>query len=618
MDTKTPQDSKNLTRDEVDPAYTWNLEDIFSSDEDFYQAQEELAEKISAFSERYKGKMEDPPAIISALKEYEQIQVLQGKCSSYASLHVSQDETNETYKKNQKEYQSTIGSLSGEMSFLESELLQMPEELLEKAMEQDENYSFYLKNLLRYKPHTLSPESEMVLARLEEVFDAPFDVYSAGKQIDITFPDFEAAGKKHPLTWLDFEGELETDPDTEVRRAAFAAFYEKLKEYQSIFGTAYAAQVRQEKILSEVERYDSVFDYLLMSQKVDRTLYERQLDVVMEDLAPHIRRFAKLIQRVHGLDKMTYADLKVSLDPAFEPTVSVEESKDYIYKALGVLGDDYKGMLEEALENRWVDFAQNKGKSTGAFCSAPYGVHPYIFLSWTETMLDVFVLAHELGHAGRSFFTQKSRTALNDNPSRYLSEAPSTMNEMLLTHHLMETDDDPGFQRWITALAITRTYYHNFVTHFLEGYFQREVYRMVDSGEAVQTEDFNRIFRETLEKFWGDAVELPPGVELTWMRQGHYYAGLYPYTYSTGLTISTAVFRRILAADQTAVDDWRRVLASGGTLSPLEFAKEAGVDISTDGPLRETIGYIGSLIDQLEDLTDQLEDLTDQLEEKTG
>lgn len=601
------EEKKVLKRDEVDQAYTWNLKDIFASDEEFYGAQDKLAARITEFTDRYRGKLTDADTILAAVKDYERIIILAEQCGSYASLHVSQDRTNAHYQKNMMEFQSKMGSLIGELSFFESELLQVPSEVLSAAMALDENYSWYLKDVLRYKPHTLSQESEKVLARLGEVFDVPYSIYESAKLADLTFPEFEAGGKSHVLTFINFEGELEYEQDHEVRREAFRTFSQKLREYQYTIGTAYASQIRQEKILSEIKNYDSVFDYLLMSQKVDRTLYDRQLDVLMAELAPHMRKYAKLIQRVHKLDRMTYADLKLDLDPAFEPSISIEESKSYIYDALAILGDDYLGMLREALDNRWVDFVQNKGKSTGAFCASPFEVHPYILISWTHKMREVFVLAHELGHAGHSFLTHRNQNVLNDNLSLYAIEAPSTMNEMLMANHLMKTSDEPRFKRWVIASLIARTYYHNFVTHFLEGYYQREVYKLIDAGKGVQTEDFHRIFRETLEKFWGEDVELTEGAELTWMRQPHYYMGLYPYTYSAGLTISTQVSQRILAEGQSAVDDWRRVLSAGGTLTPVEFAREAGVDITTDQPLRDTVAYIGSLIDELVSLTDELE-----------
>lgn len=601
------KETRILTRDEVDPNYTWNLADIFPTEEAFHQAVDRLTAELGAFIGRYKGSLVSANVILSAVRDYERLTVLMDQCNTYASLQVSVDRTNARYQKTLMEFVARIATLLGELSFFESELLQAPAELLEEAQGLDKNYSYYLKNLLRYKPHTLSQETEKVLARLGEVTDVPYTIYETAKLADLSFPEFTAAGESHVLSFVNFEGELEYDENTEVRRTAFRTFSDKLKEYQYTIGTAYASQVRQEKILSELKNYDSVFDYLLMGQKVDRTMYDRQLDVLMEELAPHMRKYAKLVQRVHKLDKMTYADLKLDLDPDFEPSISIEESKDYIYKALAILGEDYAGMLHTALENRWVDFVQNKGKSTGAFCASPMEIHPYILISWTHKMREVFVLAHELGHAGHTFLTAKNQTPLNDNLSLYAIEAPSTMNEMLMANHLMKQSDEPRLKRWVIASLIARTYYHNMVTHFLEGYYQREVYKLVDAGQAVQTEDFNRIFKETLEKFWGDTVELTDGAELTWMRQPHYYMGLYPYTYSAGLTISTAVSQRILKEGQPAVDDWRAVLSAGGTLTPLEFAKAAGVDISTDAPLRETVRYIGSLIDELEKLTDELD-----------
>ena len=596
-----------LNRDEVEEKYTWDLSDIFPSDAEYLKGAEKIEEDVREFVATYKDNLTKAPVILEALKSLERIRVFMMQLMSYASLPVSVDRTNADSQKKLIELQGRFSGLSGELSFFDSELLQAPEELLKEAMALDEEYAFYLEDLLRYQPHTLDPKTEGVLARLGEVMDVPYSVYNAAKLADMDFPTFQAAGREHTLTFVNFEGELEYEENTEVRRGAFRTFSDKLKEYQYTIGTAYSSQVRKEKIMADLRGYESVIDYLLMPQKVSRELYDRQLDVLMAELAPHMRKYAKLIKRVHKLDKMTYADLKLDLDTAFEPEISIEESKQYIYDALGILGEDYKGMLKNALDDRWIDFVQNRGKSTGAFCSSPPEIHPYILISWTHKMREVFVLAHELGHAGNSFLTAKNQKPLNSRLSMYAVEAPSTMNEMLMANHLMEQSSEPRMKRWVKASLISRTYYHNMVTHFLEGWFQREVYRLVDQGIAVQTQDFNRLFKETLKKFWGDEIELTEGAELTWMRQPHYYMGLYPYTYSAGLTIATAVSQRILKEGQAAIEDWRTCLSAGGTLKPVEFAKAAGVDISTDKPLKETVAYIGSLIDELVILTDELE-----------
>ena len=316
-----------------------------------------------------------------------------------------------------------------------------------------------------------------------------------------------------------------------------------------------------------------------------------------------MRRYAKLLQKENNIENMKFEDLKISLDPDSEPEITIEDSRKYILEGLSIMGDDYINMINRSYDERWIDFVSNKGKSTGAFCSSPYGVHPYILITWTSLMEEVFVLAHELGHAGHFYNANRENNIFDTRPSLYFIEAPSTLNEMLMANHLLKTSDNDQFKRWVISSIISRTYYHNFVTHLLEAAYQREVYKLVDNYETVTAQDLNRIKREVLEEFWGDDVEITEGAELTWMRQPHYYMGLYPYTYSAGLTISTEVSKRILNEGQPAVDDWLEVLKLGGKKNAVELAKHAGVDITTSEPLDNTIKYIGELIDELERLS---------------
>jgi oligoendopeptidase F len=224
-------------------------------------------------------------------------------------------------------------------------------------------------------------------------------------------------------------------------------------------------------------------------------------------------------------------------------------------------------------------------------------------------MREVFVLAHELGHAGHFTLCHQNQNIFDTRPSLYFIEAPSTMNEMLMANYLMKINDDKRFRRWVLSSIIGRTYYHNFVTHLLEAAYQREVYKIIDEGGSVQAAKLNELKRGVLEKFWGDTVKIVEGAELTWMRQPHYYMGLYPYTYSAGLTVATEVSKRILKEGQKAVDDWREVLKAGGTKTPVELAKMAGVDITTDKPLLNTIEHIGNIIDEIIKLTEELEEI---------
>ncbi len=464
----------------------------------------------------------------------------------------------------------------------------------------------YLEDLLRNKAHRLHPEAERVMAALSRSLDAPYEIYNAAKLADMKFQDFEADGEKFPLGYSLFEDNYEYDARTEVRRAAFQAFSKKIAEYENVTAAAYNAALQTEKTLADLRGFDSVYDSLLFSQKVGQDMYHRQIDLIMEKLAPHMRKYARLLRKVHHLDKMTYADLKLPLDPEYDPSVTIEESRAYIEKGLAILGENYVEMVRTAYRERWVDFARNAGKSTGGFCASPYGRNSFILLNWNDKMSDVFTLAHELGHAGHFKACNSAQNLFDTDVSTYFVEAPSTMNELLMAHYLLKTSDDKRFRRWVLTSMVGHTYYHNFVTHLLEAAYQREVYRIIEGGGSVQAETLNGIMRNTLEKFWGEDVEITEGAEHTWMRQPHYYMGLYSYTYSAGLTIATQMCKRIEKEGEGAIEDWKKVLAAGSTGTPVELAAMAGIDITTDGPLLDTIETIGGMIDEICQLTEEL------------
>ncbi|AOV07141.1 oligoendopeptidase F [Sporosarcina ureilytica] len=594
-------------RSEVKVEETWNLQDLFKTEEDYNEAVAGLEKEVDSFAHKFKGNIVDATSAIEALKGYERIVANMVPVGAYTSLSASTDQTNDEAQMRSSKFGSIAAKINSQLSFVTSELSELPAETLEAAMKQSEDYQNFLEKLIRKKPYQLHPEVEKTLAAFSATFNAPYGLYNTTKMVDMSFDDFEVDGKHYPLSYVTFEGDWESEPDTAKRRTAFEAFSAKLKEYQHTTAKTYDMQVQTEKTTADLRGYDSVFDYLLFNQEVDKSMYDRQIDLITKELAPHMRKYAKLLQKVHGLDKMTFADLKIPLDPNYEPKITIEESKKYIEDGLAVMGDHYMNMVDRSYDERWIDFAQNKGKSTGAFCSSPHGYHPYILISWTGSMEDVFVLAHELGHAGHFYHANAEQNVFNARPSMYFIEAPSTMNEMLMANHLLQNSDDPKFKRWVISSIVARTYYHNFVTHLLEAAYQRKVYERIDEGGSVNANVLNSLKRETLEDFWGDDVEINEGAELTWMRQPHYYMGLYPYTYSAGLTISTQVSKRILEEGQPAVDEWIEVLKAGGTKSPAELSKMAGVDITTEKPLRDTIAYIGELIDQLVELTEEID-----------
>lgn len=598
---------KIVLRDEVDVARTWDLSGIFADEEAAKAAEQALTEKSKRLEKVFKGTLTTPESINQCLDQYREVVELSGLISSYRFLAVSVDMTNHENQGKSVEASNLIADVQARLAFLEGEILMNDEEVLQKAKSLSSTNRHYLEELLREKPHALSIELEKALAVLSPVMNSPMSIYNKAKLQDMDFGTFDADGKTYPLSFVLFENHYDYDNNQEIRRAAFNAFSKKLKEYENTVAGVYQTQVQKEKALSKLKGFDSVIDYLLFDQQVTREMYDRQIDVIYQDLAPHMRKYAALLKRIHQLDQMTFNDLKLSVDPSFEPPITIEESQNYVMEGLKILGEDYREMIGRAFDERWIDFVQNKGKSTGAFCSSPYGRHPYILISWTQRMREVFVLAHELGHAGHFYLSQKNQNIFDARPSLYFIEAPSTMNEMIMANHLLSTSGDKRFRRWVLSSMISRTYYHNFVTHMLEAYYQREVYKIADAGGSISAKKLNELKKATLEGFWGEDVEILEGAENTWMRQQHYYKGLYPYTYSAGLTVATEVSKRILKDGAPAVEDWKEVLRAGGTKNPIELSKMAGVDITSELPLKNTIAFIGQIIDEIEELTNALE-----------
>ncbi|MCG2465732.1 oligoendopeptidase F [Staphylococcus epidermidis] len=594
-------------REEIPVRETWDLKDLFTSDQAFYQTLEQVVQMSLDFNHTYYKKLNNIETIEKALDEYERILIEIDRLYNYPELRLSVDTSNEEAQKVNAKLNTTSGKIASLLSFVDSEILELSDEIISELRSQTK-YPHFIKQLQDRKPYQLSADVEKVLATLTPTLRSPFELYGTTKSLDINFESFDYEGVTYPLDYATFENEYEDHPSPEFRRKSFRAFSDALRQYQHTTAATYNMQVQQEKIEADLRGYDSVIDYLLQDQEVTKDMFDRQIDVIMSDLAPVMQKYAKIIQRVHNLDKMRFEDLKISIDPNFEPEISIKKSKKYIYGALNVLGDDYVKMLESAYDYRWIDFAQNKGKDTGAYCASPYATHSYVFISWTGKMAETFVLAHELGHAGHFTLAQKHQNLLESEASMYFVEAPSTMNEMLMANYLFNSSNDPRFKRWVIASILSRTYYHNMVTHLLEAAYQREVYRRVDNGESLTAPLLNEIMSNTYKAFFGDTVEMTDGVELTWMRQPHYYMGLYSYTYSAGLTIGTVVSQCIKNEGQPAVDRWLKTLQAGGSQSPIELAQIAGVDITTDAPLKETINYISNLVDELEVLTYQIEE----------
>lgn len=593
---------KRLSRNEVPVEQTWDLSALFESESAWANELESVQSLYKALTQYQGILVSTPQTLYTALTELESASIKLIQLGTYANLKQSEDGTNPKNQENSMKFAAVSTQALSSITFFESEITSMTETEYSTFFAEYPDlqvFKNYLDDIYKQKNHRLSAESEKVIASLGEVLNAPYRIYSVSKAADMKFDNFGL--ESLPNSFALFENKYEFSSNRTLRESAYKSFSKTLESYKNTYAAVYAAEVKKHIAISRLRSYDSATEMLLEPQKVTLEMYNNQIDTIYKELAPHMQKFIKLKQKVLGIDKMKFYDLKAPLDETYNPPATIDSVKDTIIEALSVLGDDYKTFMIQAFEERWIDFSDNVGKSTGAFCASPYGVHPYILISYSDNMRSAFTLAHELGHAGHFSYANREQRVFNTRPSTYFIEAPSTMNEMLLANHLMKQTNEPRMKRWV-IMQLMGTYYHNFVTHLLEAEFQRRIYQLAENNTSLTANVLCKVKLDVLRNFWGDAVDIDEEAGMTWMRQPHYYMGLYPYTYSAGLTISTALSQRIINGDENAISKWIEVLKSGGSKTPQELIAMVDMDMSTPDSIKQAVGHVGNLIDELETL----------------
>ena len=592
-----------LSRADVPVEASWNLDDLFPDDaawEAAYQAVDADCQALGA----WQGRLGTGAAtLLACLNAQEQLELQLMRVGLYAHLRNAQDGTDPRHQAAMARVQALYARAGAGMAFVESEILALPDGLLQQYMAAEPGLADFqqlLDDLLALRPHRLGAETERVLAALGAVLAAPAMVYNRSKSSDLQFAPFtDAAGTVHANSFNGFESSFETDADPSVRRGAWASFSAGLKAYNQTWGATFATEVNKNVVLARLRGYPSTEACLLQPHKIPHAVYTNILDIIQADLAPHMQRLARLRQRVLGLDRLLYCDIKAPLDADFHPPVTYDAGCQLILDALAPMGTDYVDFARRTMTQRWVDRADNIGKSSGAFCASPYGVHPYILITWSDSMRNVFTLAHELGHGGHFGLAMRHQRFVNTRPAMPFIEAPSIMNEMLLAQHILAQTQDPRMRRAV-LLQVLGTYHHNFVTHLLEAELQRQMYALAESGGSITAAVLNERKGAILQRFWGDTVTIDDGARMTWMRQPHYYMGLYPYTYSVGLVASTAMALKVQQEGQPAVQRWLDVLKAGGTRPPLDLLQMAGIHMTSPQPIHDAVTHVGRLVDQLE------------------
>lgn len=585
--------------------YKWDLRPLFADENAYLRAISDVLDQINEFQKNFDGHLKTLDDFQRALKVYEQLGIAIDQIANYGFMPQSSDFSDEKFGEVAHAAQDFTTKASVALSFWDDALVNADPNVLNELSQESQYQELIRKTKLTKKTY-LGKDIEKTISNLQSALETPYDVYTKLRAGDYHMADFQVAGKNYPNSFVSYENFYQNDENAEIREASFRSFSKGLRANQNAAAATYLNQVTNEKTLSEMRGYDSVFDYLLAPQEVDRSMFDRQIDLIMTDFAPVAQKYLKHVAQVNHLSKLSFADWKLDIDPELNPEVSIEDSYDYVMKATAQLGDEYSQTIKNFLKDRWVDFPANTGKDSGGYTTFPYGVHPFILMSWTGRLSDVYTLIHEIGHAGQGALSAKNQSYYNYEPSTYYVEAASTFNELLLSDYLENRSDDPRTKRFALAHRLSDTYFHNFITHLTEAAFQREVYTLIDQGGSFNADKLNQIMKQVLSTFWGDAVEIDDDAALTWMRQAHYYMGLYSYTYSAGLTISTQGFINLKNDPEKGRRSWLDFLKLGGSKAPIEAAKIAAVDITTDVPLRNTIQFLSDTVDKIIAYSDEI------------
>jgi len=589
-------------RDEIDDAYKWDLESLYATDDEWEQAFEtaqSLIEDLAAYEGRA---TEDATTLLGTLETYEQLMRTVSNVASYARMRRDEDTTDDTYQALTARTQSLSSQASSAASFLEPELQELTETDIDALVEAEPelaDYEQYFDDVLRTKPHTRSAEVEELLAELGEVTGAPGEVYNMLANADMAFPTVEGPdGDDQPITLNNFTT-LQKHPDRQFRQRVYETFYDEWHDVRNAVGTAYKNAVKTDVKLARARNYDTARAAALDGPNVPVEVYDTLVDTVHDNL-DELHRHADLKRESIDGDELRMWDLYVPLVQEESPEIEYEQACAYVTEAVAPLGEEYQSRLAEGLESRWVDVYETEHKQSGAYSGGTYDSQPFILMNYQDDVESMYTLAHELGHSMHSEYTSEQQPYVYSNYEIFVAEVASTVNETLLTHHLLDTVEDERLRRHVLNEYLERfrsTLYRQ--TMFAE--FEHRTHEMAEAGEPLTPDRLDDLYADLKGEYYAPA-DLDDRIAREWMRIPHFYRAFYVYQYATGISAAVALVDTILDEGDPAAERYVDFLRSGSRQYPLELLREAGVDMATPAPVESALSTYGEYLDEFASL----------------
>lgn len=593
-----------LRREDVKEEFTWNLADIFPSDEVWsmeYEAMQKLPERYAAFEGRLG---ESAAVLLDFLRLEDEVAVRIEKLMGYANCKGDQDTANSFYQDMRGKAMSTYVLLAGASAFATPELLSIPEETLTAFYEERPELETYRRSLYRIRrraEHILTPPEEKLLAAAGEMADAPDNICGIFRDADLKFPDAEdSRGEKHPLSSSTFVP-LEESSDRVLRKSAFDACYGRYGEFKNTVAATLDAQFKQLKFFSEARKYPSTLEASLDHTEVPVSVYMNLIDTVHANL-DKMYRYVALRKKLLGVDELHMYDVYAHIVSDAAEEVSYDEAKATVLEALSVLGEDYTALLRKAMDERWIDVYPNVGKRSGAYSSGSSRPHPYVLLNHNDTLDSMFTLAHELGHALHSYYSCKNQPVCTSDYVIFVAEVASTCNEILLMRYLLNKTQVKRKRAHLINYFLDQfkgTVYRQ--TMFAE--FELELGRMAERGETLTADALCEKYLALNKLYFGPDMVSDESIALEWARIPHFFYNYYVFQYATGFSAAAAIAGRILREGAPAVEDYKRFLSGGGSTDPISLLKIAGVDMSSPEPVNAALELFSQLIDELDGIS---------------
>ncbi|SCZ79145.1 oligoendopeptidase F [Pseudobutyrivibrio xylanivorans] len=592
-----------VSRDQVRVEDTWDLSAMYENKEAWEADIKFINEKLAEVG-KYQGKVCESAENLLAVLELSAIAEEKFELAfNYAERIFDQDQGNTEHQSMSQRMFALYAKINAATAFVSPEILACDAAVIEgfiAAKPELELYRLQIKEIQRLKAHTLSAEMEKVVAMTQEMGNTPTEVYSAFKNVDMTFPAIkDENGEEVVLTDGRFVPML-MSADRRVREDAFKAYYGVYAKYLNTMAAIYNGEVKQHIFNSRVRNYSSNLEAAVDENNVSPQVYDNLVKTINANL-DKLHAYVSLRKKCLGVDELHMYDIYTSMIPDAAKTVKYEEAQKTICEALAVLGDDYVALLKEGFANRWIDVYENKGKRGGAYSATAYGVHPYMLLNYTDTFDDMFTTAHEMGHSMHSYYSNQAQPYIYSGYKIFVAEVASTCNEILLLEYLLKNCTDKKEKAYLLNHYLDSfkgTVFRQ--TQFAE--FEKTTNEMVEAGENLNSENLCKLYKEINEKYYGPDMISDDEIAYEWARIPHFYYNFYVYQYATSFCAAVAIADMILKEGEPAVARYKKFLSSGCTDAPVELLKIAGVDLTTPAPIEAALAKMGEIMEELKTL----------------